>query len=152
MHNALTISMQRGLRQFSAGGWEHVTANRELENFRKSLAVSRLAAWSGALGQQQMTLSCPLQQAKSFFFWTSLHRCMDRIQSVTPLLAYRSPAGTRGGAQHRLPQAAFFLIVLATFQSLPMLSWLACTVYFWKNTVLIKNRSDTFNVSIIRAR
>lgn len=76
MHNALTISMQRGLWQFSAGGWEHATANRELEDFRKSLALSCLAARSGALGQHQITLSCPMHQAKSFFldFSASLGR------------------------------------------------------------------------------
>lgn len=59
--------MQRGLQWFSTGGWEHVIADGELEDFGKSFALSCLTAQSRALGQRQVLRSCPVHQAKSSF-------------------------------------------------------------------------------------
>lgn len=91
MHNALTICMQRELQWFSAGGWEHVRALRELEDLRESLALSSLEAQSRALGQCQTLLSCLVQ-----FFWSSQYFWLDKISSFALLLVQGGPADTGG--------------------------------------------------------
>lgn len=145
MHNALTICMQRALQWFSAGGWEHVIALGELEDFKESLTLSYLEHQSRALGQCQTLLSCPVQ-----FFGSSLHFWSDKIHSFALLLVQGSPAGTGGVSQHWPPQAAFFLIVPGTFQSslTQNCSDLQVLYIFWKSVILMQKRSDLFNATI----
>lgn len=145
MHNALTICMQRVLQWFSAGGWEHVIALGELEDFKESLTLSYLEHQSRALGQCQTLLSCPVQ-----FFGSSLHFWSDKIHSFALLLVQGSPAGTGGVSQHRPPQAAFFQIVPGTFQSslTQNCSDLQVLYIFRKSVILMQKRSDLFNATI----